>query len=64
MDCVTAAASLKKLLVAHSTAESQVSVLGRCFVLFFKLFWCLVYNIKKEKKNLFKVLFLTYEIAR
>ena len=35
MNCVTAAASLKKLLVAHSTAESQVSVLGKCFVLFF-----------------------------
>ena len=31
MDCVTAAASLKKLLVAHSAAESQVSVLGKLY---------------------------------
>ena len=31
MDCATAAASLKELLVAHSAAESQVSALGKFF---------------------------------
>ena len=31
MDCYSAAASLKKLLVVHSAAETQVSVLGKCF---------------------------------
>ena len=29
MDCVSAASDLKKLLVAHSHAENQVSVLGK-----------------------------------
>ena len=29
MDCVGAASDLKKLLVAHSHAENQVSVLGK-----------------------------------
>ena len=29
MDCVTVAGDLKKLLVAQSNAESQVSVLGK-----------------------------------
>ena len=29
MDCVSAAASLKKLLVAHDAAVSQVSALGK-----------------------------------
>ena len=32
MDCVTAAASLKKLLVAHDHAGTQLSALGKfCF---------------------------------
>ena len=35
MDCVSAASDLKKLLVAHSNAENQVSVLGN--FLFFLL---------------------------
>ena len=29
MDCVSAADGLKKLLVVHSVAETQVSVLGK-----------------------------------
>ena len=29
MDCVGAATDLKKLLIAHSNAENQVSVLGK-----------------------------------
>ena len=41
MDCATAAAGLKKLLVAHSQAGTQVSALGKCFVTYgFK--WVLV----------------------
>ena len=33
MDCVSAAASLKKLLVAHGQAEKQVSALGKWFIM-------------------------------
>lgn len=29
MDCTAAAANLKKLLVAHATADAQISVLGK-----------------------------------
>ena len=34
MDCYSAASDLKKLLVAHSHAESQVSVLGKSTFVF------------------------------
>ena len=34
MDCATAAAELKKLLLAHGTAETQVTALGKFFSFF------------------------------
>ena len=37
MDCVAAAADLKKLLVAHSNAETQVSGLGKFYSSFISL---------------------------
>ena len=35
MDCIVAASDLKSLLVSHSSAEKQVSLLGKLYWIFF-----------------------------
>ena len=45
MDCVAAATDLKKLLVAHSHAETQVSVLGKSTYFSFFLFIIIIMSI-------------------
>ena len=51
MDCFTAASDLKKMLVAHSNAETQVSVLGKLFYFKNTLFTLIVHMYCKIITN-------------